>query len=106
MALGKVPEPVSGNEKEVSAAVGNQPSRGRHLPELCTDSPVALLYVRRGDVDAGKGVLHLEHSHQGADVYLVSHMELYGVRVCQGFLLGGTNDDATLLEVNFVHDFC
>jgi hypothetical protein len=106
MALGEVPEAVSRDEQEISPAVTHQASGGIHFPEFGTNPPVALLNVRGGDVNAGQSVLHFEHPYQRPDVHLLSHVELYGVRIGQGFLVGGTNNDATLLEINFVHDFC
>ena len=106
MALGQIPEPVSGNEKEISPAVTHQPAGRIHLLKLRTDSPVALLDIRGRDEDTGKGVLNLEHSHQGADIYLLPHVELYRVGIGQGFLSGRTNNDATLSEIDFVHSFC
>ena len=106
MALGEVPEAVSGNEQKVSAAVTYQAPGGVHFLEFCTDSPIASLNVRGGNVNAGQGVLHLKHAHQSAHVHLLSHVEFHGVRVCQCFLFRGTYYDASLLEVDFVHGFC
>ena len=39
------------------------------------------------------------------DIQLFPYVEFYGVRVRQGFLVRRTYDDATFLEVDFVHGF-
>ena len=106
MALGKVPEAVPGDQQEVAPAVGDQAAGRAHLLELRTQAAVSLLLVVRGDVDAGKGILHLEHPHEGMDVQLLPEVELDRVRVRKSLVSGTADGDASFLEVYLVHNIC
>jgi hypothetical protein len=105
MPLWKVPEAASGDKKIVTTPVAHQAAGRIHFLEFRADAPVGVLDIVRGNVYARQGVLDLEHAHQGMDVQLLPYVEFYGVRIGQGFLFRRTYNDATFLEVDFVHGF-
>ncbi len=106
MAFGEVPEAAAGDKEKVAATVGNQAAGGIDLLELRTDAAVSLFRVVGGDIDAGKRVLDLEHPDEGMDIHPVPDVEFDGVRIGQGLVIRGADDDTALLEINLVHNIC
>jgi hypothetical protein len=106
MAFRQVPEAVTGDKQEVAPSVADKAAGGIHLLEFCTDSSVCAFYIGRWNIDSGKGILHLEHAHEGVHVHSFAYVEFHGVGIGQGFFRRGANNDTPFLEIYFVHDFC
>ena len=103
MPFGKVPEAVTGNKEEVSAAVTHKPTGGIHFLELCTKAPISLFLIIGRNIYAGKRVLDLEHPHKMVDIQFLPNVELHGVRISQSLLFRGADYNCALSKVDFMH---